>query len=237
MIRGCAGSAIEANFSAGGGASFVRLSNLTLTDNSGGSGSALWVGDGVGLRLHNCNIHDNSATGAVVHAGPGTTLLVINSTLRNNNGTALEFSGTDLTVEDCTFSGNGPTAHPAQTAAHKAELHSTTRSQETAAEILRSQMDEPGSAYDGGAVRILCQSQNTSCTANVTHTLFERNTGGAGGAILVGSRARATLTNCSFINNTANRLGGGAAFANRDACLWAVDCTFKDNRQKPGPGR
>jgi len=49
---------------------------------------------------------------------------------------------------------------------------------------------------------------SNNSTLRVTTVLFERNEGTRGGAVRVSESSDATISNCSFTNNTASLIGG-----------------------------
>ena len=94
------------------------------------------------------------------------------------------------------------------------------------------------SARVGGALTV------TSSTVNISSSRFESNTVTVGGAIFSQLGSSMTISNSTFINNSAmggrayrdNRCHGGALFIDRGCTVTAHNSTFIDNTAGYGGG-
>lgn len=253
VVRGCKGNAVNvtlpstavssrsAEHDTAGGA-IVKLRNLTFVANKGDEGAALRVGQNVSLDMRKCVFRNNIASSSVTQADQGSTLGMFGCEFTANMGTALAFDGSTLDIFNSRFSNNSASSSALQARITRLMLNRTG----SAAQIddiaaVKEQEFDIGLAADAGAIRLAQpedwdgqrQDGSTAATVFVINTSFTGNVGGAGGAVFLGSYARAGFTDCSFRENAAHWRGGGAIFAHRDACLQVINSTFVLNTAQP----
>jgi hypothetical protein len=250
IVRGCKARAIEVNFSDAttatspvSDAAAVRLNNLTFIANTGDLGAALWVGPNVSVQLRTCAVSSNTATDSIIYAAGGSTLELVNCDLSSNQGTAVAFNGSTLLIRFSRFLNNS-----ASTAALQRRVQglgrllwaparrpgSTSASQVADMVVLENpSLTQLGQTADAGAIRVTQWANWSKCDLNVSQSVFQNNSGGAGGAVFLGSRAAASFSGCNFTGNVAKWLGGGAIFAYRDSCLQMTDSMLTANTVQP----
>jgi hypothetical protein len=220
------------------GTSQVRLSNLTLTGGMSSKGAAVFIDGTAALTLDSDVLSGNQAVsdangnalGGAVYTSTGASLTIENTSFVNNqaNGANNSFGGAianagTLAITSATFTSN-------------AALGSTT-----------AEGSPPGGSL-GGAIGNL-----DGATATITLSTFTGNqalgtgTGdAAGGAIcnqdlgvfpFTGSGITITVSQCSFVNNTAKSGSkapdggvGGAIEDQPGTSLAILSCSFTGNQ-------
>jgi hypothetical protein len=227
----------------------VQLYNLTFRDNDGEAGAALRVGQSVCMALDGCVFENNTASDSIVQADKKSVLWVYNCNFTSNEGTALVFQGNGLGLRYSHFVKNSANSSALQ----QRFLDPQSVTQSTLAETdSTSQLDDMdamdtvetdlGLAADAGAVRIPSSRRSRyklqlerTPVLFVEDTTFIDNSGGAGGAVFLGSLATAFFLRSTFKTNAAYWRGGGAIFAARDSCLYVETTVFIRNTAKPSP--
>ncbi len=192
----------------------LTLSNLEIT---GGTYTGVFTGadDGVGhisrTTIQNCNLHDNSNTGAYGQGGAifneDGNLTISGSTFTNNSAPPTSVSnplgqGGAIFYAIINSSGQGSTGSLSITGSTFTNNSTNTT--------------EAGPA--GGAIFISAatSSTNTFSISGCTFSgNFVGNNAGGGGAIAVASSTQVNITNCNFVSNLVLNGGGlGGAVLN-----------------------
>jgi hypothetical protein len=189
----------------------ARLTNVTLRRNKGVQGAALYVGPSAAATLQGVNIAGNTGPEGVVFAAQRSSLTLTNCSLSANNGTAVVFAGSSLTVQGSNFTGNTATGSLSTPSAPALAAARSSKS--------------------GGALRLLCFEPGPGgydSVAVVSNSSFNTNRGVHGGALYAGRGTTLRLTGVVCANNSG--YDGGALFADRDACVEAmVNSSFTGN--------
>jgi hypothetical protein len=208
-----AGGAIHVDIS-----SNATISNCTFSHNSGMTGGA--IGSYGAAEIDSCLFETNSAVrfGGAIHVQSGNMTRILNCTFLRN--TAPEYGGgvyldrSSLPeVTRCTFRMNESLSGGALY-----NFGGTAR--------IESCLFEANHAdWDGGAV---CNKRD--CTPTFAHCIFSNNDAGLhGGAMtILADQSHATVTNCTFIGNSASN-PGGALCAQVRLGATAMNCIFWDN--------
>lgn len=222
-ISGCSESAVTVLTDATGAYTTpALLTNITLSGNKGAvgvggttdthKGSVVHVGPSAAAHLQGVDINSNSAGGSlgVVYAAARSSLTLVNCSVSRNNGTAVVFAGSNLTISGSNFTDNAAVA--AGSGAPASAAASTAKA--------------------GGALRLLCYEPGPGGYDSVTSistTRFSGNRGVEGGAVYAGPGT--TLRLLSVVAFDANSgYEGGAVFADRDSCLDQIfNTTFSLN--------
>jgi parallel beta-helix repeat protein/predicted outer membrane repeat protein len=209
-VTNCTFHGNTADDSGGGMCNFFSsptVTNCTFSGNSAGSGGGMRNVESSSPTVINCNFSDNSAA----YGGGGIA------------------GGGNLTVTNCTFIGNaadvydgggiwtGSTSRPMVTTCTFADNIAGNRGGgmrvSADAEVIDCTFSGNIAASTGGGMFGSHTSQVTDCS-------FSGNTAGSWGGGLIGGR---TVTNCTFIGNTAG-FGGGLI---TDGTV--INCTFASN--------
>ncbi len=202
----------------------VNLENLTLINGKNTNGGGAIVNSGT-VALTNCNLTGNIATssstggGAIYNTG---TVTINNSTVNQNtattgNGGAIYNSGT-LNINSSTFNSNR--AGNGGGAVDNYNYNNVT--------VINSFFsgNSCGTRH-GGAID---NWKDVSSVGNVivTGCTFIANSATqSGGAFNVDDGCTATVTNCTFTNNTAERAGAVSIWDSSSVNI--TDCTFTGN--------
>jgi hypothetical protein len=207
--------------------------------------------DGGSLTAINCSIHNNSSCfdrpgGGVQLMGGSATL--VDCDISGNQGWnyagGLYCGNAGTTVTRCTFQGNfcdwGDDAERQLSAPAGSDLLAHTGTSEGGAiyacgnvTVTDSTFIGNGASY-GGALKGV---------ESITNCIFEGNTAGAGGAILLGAvphgRGRAEIGNCRFTDNSAMAqapgFGGGAIYYGLyNGSAIVANCEFESNHAPLG---
>ncbi len=209
----------------GGGLYVTDSPGMTLIDcdfsanvarDCGGMRSASSV-----LEMTGCTFNGNSATrnsgGACVGGDMTATITgcTFNANLSSGHSGGLTVSGIDVTLTDCTFTGN--------------EAGSSG-----GALLTGGIVEIRGCSFSGNSARSSGGMSNSG-TATLEGCSFVDNhaTDGSGGAMNSGYSGVITARSCEFANNSATSLGG-AVYLNTPAEL--DDCTFVSNAAQTGGG-
>lgn len=222
-ISGCDGTAVDIQIDATGAYKDPAvLTNITLTQNTGFMGSAVYMGPSAAAKLQGVVISGNTAPQGVVFAAERAGLHLVNCSISGNNGSAVVFAGSSLKVVGSNFTNNtatGSFAAPSAAAAGEA-----TAAGGAGGVVARQQ-------NAGGALRLLCFETGPGgydSVVTVTNSSFSGNRGVNGGAVYAGQGSTLRLAGVVFSNNSG--VDGGALFADRDACVESmVNSTFKGN--------
>lgn len=189
----------------------ARLTNVTLRRNRGVQGAALYVGPSAAATLQAVTIAGNTGPDGIVFAAQRSSLTLTNCSLSGNNGTAVVFAGSSLSVQGSSFTGNTATGSLSTVSA---PVPAAVRSSKS-----------------GGALRLLCFEPGPGgydSVVAVSNSSFSSNRGVHGGALYVGRGTTLRLTGVACANNSG--YDGGALFADRDACVEAmVNSSFTSN--------
>jgi hypothetical protein len=106
-ISGCTNTSVNVITSTAGGAP-VTLRRVTIQGGQGSDGTAVNISSNAEVLLEECRFTGNNASGhgSVVSAGQGTTLTLRDTNITSNNGSAVHFVGTSLTVTGSRLTGN-----------------------------------------------------------------------------------------------------------------------------------
>lgn len=213
-ISGCTRTALDIQLDATGAYHApALLTNVTLSGNKGGIGSALYLGPSASVELQGVQIIQNTAEQGAVYAAARSSLSIINSTVSKNTGTAVVFAGSTLTVQDTIFTGNA------------AASNGTTPQPPPGPAGAR-----PPLQGAGGALRLLCFESGPGgydSIISITNSTFSSNQGRHGGAVYAGAGTSIRLQSVTLTNNTA--LEGGAMLIDRDSCLADMNSTVFQN--------
>jgi CSLREA domain-containing protein len=186
-----------------------------------GTTRVLEVGADASLTLDGLTIADGVAAnaGGVLNSG---TLLVTNSTLSGNrtenfgNGGGIwNTAGGILTVEDSTFSGNGP-PEGTEPLTLGAGVYNDGEALVENSTFSDNDADHGGGIFDAGRL-------------TVRDSTFTRNSAGEGGAIHDIAAATLSIANSSFVGNFTT-VGSGGAISSRDGTTVTVaNSIFSEN--------
>ncbi|MBX3012695.1 MAG: CSLREA domain-containing protein [Caldilineaceae bacterium] len=237
-----AGGGIELNASAEKPA-YATLTSIELSGNSTGAapgnGGALHITGPGHVKVTAALVTNNSAAaegGGLWNSATGT-LLVVESTLRNNlatgndpdqGGGALFTDGGDLTVIQTTLSGNRATGTAGSGGGILANVGSTLY-------VANSTLTENHANRAGGGIEITATAANTS-TAQLEQVDFTDNTTGSapgnGGALHITGPATVMVLGGTATGNQAAAEGGG--FWNSATGTLTVQNVTLENNQASG---
>ncbi|MDM7920713.1 MAG: choice-of-anchor Q domain-containing protein [Pyrinomonadaceae bacterium] len=163
------------------GAAIVNEGSLTVMD------SVFTLNDGVFLG------------GGITHATGATLLSVTNSTFISNSagyGGAIGINGLDVTITNCTFTGNIADSSSA-TGQGGGAIHQNSSGTVTITDSTFTNNAEIGGSGGGGAIR------NRGGTMNISDSIFTANTGLDGGGAISGG-GTLNVTRASFFGNSAS---------------------------------
>jgi hypothetical protein len=191
----------------------LELRSITVSNNKG---CALRMDKGTAAALHNVTVIGNgqgSESYGAIQANAGTILKATYSTFADNNGSAVNFAGVQMTAEHCRFENN--------LAANGAGLN---------AAFVAPPVSLYASEAAGTVVPIEGCIRLTNCTL-VGNTARV----GEGGALRVGSNMVAVLINSTVANNTAIADGGGASVSS-GGCIQLNGTAVMQNTAVRGVG-
>jgi len=163
------------------GAAIVNEGSLTVTDSIFTSNDGVFLGGGI-----------SHATGAPL-------LSVTNSTFISNSagyGGAIGINGLDVTIANCTFTGNIADSSSA-TGQGGGAVHQNSSGTVTITDSTFTNNAEIGGSGGGGAIR------NRGGTMNISDSIFTANTGLDGGGAISGG-GTLNITRARFFGNSAS---------------------------------
>jgi hypothetical protein len=206
-----------------------------VTAGTNGNGGGFVLGGANGIRVLNCIVEDNTATGrggGMLVSNGG--VLVRNTLFRSNlagttaNGGAVAVSGTNTDTnigtalfEDCVFESN-----EADGTGGAVQIQGLRNATFRRCRFTANRTSVTSTSNNGGAIHITesgfalidqCEfNENLAARANGGAIHIATNTAAAGAPI-----ARATITNCKFIANNAD-VAGGAILCGSNTTLGLV---------------
>jgi predicted outer membrane repeat protein len=235
----------------------ATVTNCELSGNSAVSnGGGLFAGPGVDLTLTQSTLSNNSANrGAGLWAGsfshPVLDGCTISGNTAANSGGGGYFTGSQPIVTSCLFEGNSSVAAYGggmSVAAGVVEITDSTFRQNSSpqgggAYLLVTTIEFEDCTFlenqatngQGGGGIYSTGYLSTSTQLSLRRCTFRENHAGEGGGLYSFSRSTPTLTDCSFIDNTATIAGGGFQAGSADPAL-LINCRFIGNSSNFGGG-
>jgi len=207
----------------------VTVMNCTFNGNSARySGGGMYNSSSV-LILVNCTFEENRAKEGGGMESRTSVLTFTNCTFRDNSAlvftAGLGIRDSNATLTDCTFSGN-------KAGYASGGLHSMNSNLKLInCTFIGNWTPLPGTS-GGGSTGGLGISGGK---ATVTHCIFSGNSARKGGG-MTSSNSDLTLTNSLFIGNSAVSQGGGLGNTSRTVPATITNCTFSDNSAGEGGG-
>jgi hypothetical protein len=206
-------------------------STLTITDtqlvanSANASGGAVYVSNGADLTMTDtvCDSNNAASAGGCVYIESVVNVSISRSRFTSNNanfGAAL-FSSTSSTpiISDSQFVANAASSGGAVFADSDSDL------------IVKNSSFVGNSAnksYDDDTRPGLGGASSTYGGASIAGCQFSDYTAYAGGAVAIGVNQTASISGCSFVNNSANLVAGAVSIA--ASCHVAItDCEFSLN--------
>ena len=193
------------------------LIDCTFSVNSaGGDGGGVFIGECPSYpAVIGCSFTSNTAElgGGLYIANSNTTVsqTTFTANIADGGGGMANFNVGDLNLTDCTFKSN---VAQSSFGGGMWSANSTLKFTNCAF----TDNTASGQAGHGGGV------SSTNCILTAANSVFARNatSGNGGGMYNEGIEMLATVTNCTFVDNTAACCGGGGAMAQFFGCVAIV---------------
>ena len=234
-VNGVNGGAIRATPYA-----HVILNNVTLTDNFGNSaGGAINLNGNAALTATNVTFKNNrcNSRGGAIFANSNTNLNLTNvvfdsNSAKGNGGNIFVGSNSNVIIENATFKNFYMKANSVSGGAIYVESSSNVAISDSLFENITVEMQSDGDWWDsysnnGGVIHC-----DDTVILNITGSTFKDNRNinsrsqatSRGIIFSTGSNAYSYITDCVFVNNSAQQTG---AIYTRNADI--IGCVFKDN--------
>eukprot|EP00953_Heterococcus_sp_UTEX-ZZ885_P007030 4284-Heterococcus_DN1.PRE.2 len=182
-------------------------------------GAAVYSNSTNTLNIADCEFSDNNGTAGTVYSGENSILAVFNthfgnSKFTNNNadrgGAVFGGREANIAISNSHFSFNNASSYGGG-------LYASSNCNL----VTSNSTFHANSAVDGGGIKAYGNITFTDCQ-------FSDHTAQFGAAVLVQTNLTATISNCSFTNNSASTTAG--ALYTGDLCAVTVtDCDFSNN--------